>query len=353
MSLTVDTSSTMENVLVKLQRYKTYHFLFWILYAAFWSFTFVPGNNLFSAFGTSLLILLFHAVVAYFNNYYLIEKYLLKREYGTYLLSLLLSIALAFFPIVLIYYVVVLEDSSASQQVWSWRFFLINSFSIGLTVAITTSLKLLKDYYQKERRNKELLKLNNVSELKFLKGQINPHFLFNSLNNLYALSLKKSDSTPDFILKLSGLLRYVLYDSSEGKVGIDKEVEYLENYIDLERIRLSDRGVIELHKKGFFTGKLIEPMLMIPFVENAIKHGINSIANGAWVKINLTLEDGVLHFTIENNKPKAENLPLKNQPGGIGIENTKRRLSILYPNSHELSIRENESTYFVSLKVKL
>ena len=126
MSLAVDTSSTFEKVIGKLQRYKTYHLLFWILYAAFWSFTFVASSNLFSAFGTSILRLFFHALVAYFNNYYLIEKYLLKRDYGAYLLSLLLSIALAFFPIVLIYYTVVLEDSSASQQVWSWRFFLVN-----------------------------------------------------------------------------------------------------------------------------------------------------------------------------------------------------------------------------------
>lgn len=351
--MSVDTASTLEKLLDKLKRYKTYHLLFWVLYAAFWSFTFAPSSNLLSAFATSILILCFHALVAYFNNYYLIENYLLKRDYLAYLVSLVLSITLAFFPIVLIYYIVVLGDTSASQQVWSWRFFLINSFSIGLTVAITTSLKLLKDYYQKERRNKELLKLNNVSELKFLKGQINPHFLFNSLNNLYALSLKKSDATPSFILKLSGLLRYVLYDSSEGKVSLDKEIEYIENYIDLERIRLSERGQIELVKKGFFSGKMIEPMLMVPFIENAIKHGINSIADKAWVKINISLSDGELHFTIENNKPKAENLPLKDQPGGIGIENTKRRLSILYPNSHELSLKENESTYFVSLKVKL
>lgn len=346
-------ANPVDSFLEKTKKYKIYHILFWLVYASFWTFTFAPSGNLSYAFAISILILFFHALVAYFNNYYLMEWYLLKREYTTYLLSLMLSIALAFFPIVLVYYLVVSGDSSASQQVWSWRFFLINSFSVGLTIAITAALKLLKDYYQKERRNKELVKLNSVSELKFLKGQINPHFLFNSLNNLYALSLKKSDATPEFILKLSALLRYVLYDSTEGKVSLEKEIEYLENYIDLERIRLSDRGEIVLEKKGFFGGKLIEPMLMIPFVENAIKHGINSIADGAWVKINISLEDGMFHFTIENNKPKSENLPLKDQPGGIGVANTQRRLSILYPNSHELSVRESDSTYFVSLKLKL
>lgn len=279
--------------------------------------------------------------------------FLLQRNYLSYAASLMLSISAVFFPMAVIYYVIISNDSSASQEVWSLRFFLINSFSVGLTVAITSSIKLLKDYYQKERRNKELLKLHNVSELKFLKGQINPHFLFNSLNNLYALSLKKSDLTPTFILKLSGLLRYVLYDSADGKVSLDKEIEYLDNYLDLERIRLSDRGSITMEKNGSFKGKFIEPMMLVPFVENAIKHGINSLANGAWVKIKIDLKGDEFSFSVENNKAPTENLPLKNQVGGIGIENTRRRLSILYPNSHELSVNETETTYFVYLKLKI
>jgi len=346
-------STPSDKVVENFSKYRLYHIPFWLVYALFWSFTFSPGIGFVHAFLNSIVILIFHAGVSYFNNYYLMNWFLLQRNYLSYVISLLLSISTVFFPMAIIYYVILSNDSSASQEVWSLRFFLINSFSIGLTVAITSSLKLLKDYYQKERKNKELLKLNSVSELRFLKGQINPHFLFNSLNNLYALSLKKSDLTPNFILKLSGLLRYVLYDSAEGKVSLDKEIEYLENYLDLERIRLSDRGSITMEKRGMFRGKLIEPMMLVPFVENSIKHGINSIAQGAWVNIEVKLDGDQFEFTVENNKALTENLPLKDQPGGIGIVNTRRRLSILYPNSHELSVRESESTYFVGLKLTL
>lgn len=353
MSISETTHSPADRVIHNFSKYKLYHIPFWLVYALFWSLTFSPGGSLMHAFLNSIVILIFHAAVSYFNNYYLMNWFLLQRNYLSYVASLLFSISAVFFPMAVIYYVILSNDSSASQEVWSLRFFLINSFSIGFTVAITTSAKLLKDYYQKERKNKELLKLHNVSELKFLKGQINPHFLFNSLNNLYALSLKKSDLTPNFILKLSGLLRYVLYDSAEGKVGLDKEIEYLENYLDLERIRLSDRGSISMVKHGLFRGKLIEPMMLVPFVENSIKHGINSIAQGAWVKIQVKLEGDHFEFSVENNKAPSENLPLKDQPGGIGIANTRRRLSILYPNSHELSVRETESTYFVGLKLVL
>lgn len=353
MNLQQELESPSDKVIRNFAKYRLYHIPFWLLYALFWGLTISPGVSFVHAFLNSIVILIFHAGVSYFNNYYLMNWFLLQRNYVSYISSLLLSISAVFFPMAVIYYVLLSNDSSASQEVWSIRFFLINSFSIGLTVAITTSLKLLKDYYQKERKNKELLKLNSVSELKFLKGQINPHFLFNSLNNLYALSLKKSDMTPNFILKLSGLLRYVLYDSAEGKVSLDKELEYLENYLDLERIRLSDRGTITMEKEGLFKNKIIESMLLVPFVENSIKHGINSLANGAWVKIRAKQEGNYFLFEVENNKAPTENLPLKDQPGGIGIVNTKRRLSILYPNSHELSVKESESTYFVSLKLKL
>jgi len=339
--------------LQNLAKFRIYHIPFWVLYALFWSFTFSPGISFLQAFLNSLIILLFHVLVSYLNNYYLMNWFLLKRQYISYLLSLMLSISAVYFPIALVYYLIISGDSTASQQVWSVRFFMINSFSVILTIAITASLKLLKDYYQNERRNRELVQINSNTELKFLKGQINPHFLFNSLNNLYGLTLKKSDLAPDFVLKLSGLLRYVLYDTAEGKVSLDKEVEYLQNYIDLERIRLGDRGTITLTTKGDFSQKQIEPMMLIPFLENSIKHGVNSLAKDAWIKINVQLNENDFDFQVENNKPAVKNLSLTNQPGGIGIENTKKRLSILYPNSHELSVVEKETTYFVQLKLVL
>ncbi len=353
MSAELNTDYSADKFIQSFARFRLYHIPFWVLYALFWSFTFSPGLTIWQAFLNSIFILFFHAIVSYLNNYYLMNWFLLKQAYLSYLFSIVFAISSTFFPIALIYYLIIQGDSSASQQVWSFRFFLINSFSVSLTVAITASLKLLKDFYQNERKNRELLKLNSVTELKFLKGQINPHFLFNSLNNLYGLTLKKSDVAPDFVLKLSGLLRYVLYDSADGKVSLEKEIEYLENYIDLERIRLGERGSITLTKSGNCIGKQIEPMMLVPFVENSIKHGVNSLAKDAWIKIGIQCIDNDLTFTVENNKPRVTNLPLKDQPGGIGIENTRKRLSILYPNLHELSVVDKETIYFVTLKITL
>jgi len=189
-----------------------------------------------------------------------------------------------------------------------------------------------------------------ASELAFLKSQINPHFLFNTLNNVYSLAFKKSDDTPDAIIKLSKLMRYMLYESNENQVFLSKEIEYLHNYIDLQKLRLPNTIKIIFNVEGDIEGRLIEPMLLIPFVENAFKHGISYVDNSK-ISISIKLSAYELLFVIEN---KINNAKITEESGsGIGLSNVKRRLTLLYPNKHTITINDNNDEFKVTLKINL
>lgn len=187
------------------------------------------------------------------------------------------------------------------------------------------------------------------TELKFLKSQINPHFLFNSLNNIYSFVITKSDKAPDAILTLSKMLRYMLYECKQDYVSIKKEVEYLENYLYLTQLRDSTQPTIH-----FDFGKLdltlkVSPMLFIPFFENAIKHG-DPNAHGDWLKARLSSQEKTVDFTIENRKaPESHS---KDKVGGIGLENVRRQLQLAYPGKHVLDLQEDDKTYSVHLSIK-
>ncbi len=189
------------------------------------------------------------------------------------------------------------------------------------------------------------------TEIKFLKSQINPHFLFNVLNNIYSLTIIKSDKAPDNLMRLSELLRYMLYDSNDGKVPLQKEIDYLENYISLASLKDS-RGLninVDLEKSQ--AGLKVAPLLFIPFVENAFKHSeIEDLKNG-FINISLKTSNEHLEFSIENSIPNV--VYKKDKVGGIGLPNTKQRLELLYPNKHELIISDSGKIYSVYLKIDL
>jgi LytS/YehU family sensor histidine kinase len=213
-------------------------------------------------------------------------------------------------------------------------------------------LKFLKQWYEDQRVSRELTKVQLETELKFLKAQINPHFLFNSLNNLYALTLKKSDLAPEVVLRLSDILRYVLYDTNLGSVDIQKELSHLRDFIELERIRLGDRVKIDVDLVEPPTDMNIEPMLYLTLLENAFKHGSDGINDDAWVKINgyPTLDGYSLR--IENSITKNNQKP-KSEFGGIGLENLKKRLNLTYPGKFNFNINQSDSMYSVLLEIQL
>jgi LytS/YehU family sensor histidine kinase len=234
-------------------------------------------------------------------------------------------------------------------------FLIRTAMAITYTTAITMSLKLVKHWYEKERLTKELEKLNTETELKYLKSQINPHFLFNSLNSIYSLALQKSDLAPDLILKLSDILRYILYEGSEKKVSLTQELKYLKSYLELEKVRHGSRMNLDLEIEGDTDALEIAPMLLIPFVENSFKHGLMKDKANGYVKVRVKTNNQDLHFSIANSKPRTGSMVSQKvgYQGGIGLKNVKKRLNLLYPMKHSLNVGGTENEFKVELDIKL
>lgn len=212
---------------------------------------------------------------------------------------------------------------------------------------------MVKGWYERERVTQNLERISMETELKYLKSQINPHFLFNSLNSLYALTLTKSDKAPELVLKLSEILRYVLYEGGEKWVSLEKEISYLRSYLDLEQIRNGDRLRINFTINGSVNGKQVAPMLFLTFLENSFKHGIHRKTTSGFVDIEMNLEEDELDFMIKNSKPKFKADALNGKVGGIGIENIRKRLNLLYPDKHRLEISDGSDDYNVKLHLTL
>lgn len=335
--------------------YNIHHYLLWIIYFLFWVYVISPGVEQVDYFINSAVIVAVHILVSYFNIYYLFPTYLQRRNYLQFVLAIILSISLGTFieaGIFLSLDTIALEEKSG---LLAPRFLLTTAMAITYTVAITMCLKLVKHWYEKERLARELTKLNTETELKYLKSQINPHFLFNSLNSIYALSLQKSDLAPDLILKLSDILRYILYEGSEKKVSLAQEVKYLKSYLELEKVRHGKRMELTLNIEGDTEAQEIAPMLLIPFVENSFKHGLSKDVSGGYVRASLTTNKQHIHFEIINSKPLngSEIKKNKNYKGGIGLANVKKRLNLLYPNKYKLAIGETQKEFKVELDIQV
>ncbi|MCB9252552.1 MAG: histidine kinase [Flavobacteriales bacterium] len=337
-------------ILLKIIRYKIHHVFFWLVYFFVWYFQYEQFVGKLNAVMNSLVVIVLHGSASYFNNYYLVPEFLRKRKYIYYFTTLVLTIS--FICLVHIVYLLQVDtiDDSEKFNLWSMDFFFSNSISILYTIGLTMTLLFFKQWFEKERLNDKLEKLNIETELKYLKSQINPHFLFNSLNSVYALTLNKSDKAPEVVLKLSDILRYILYDGGEKVVSLSKEIEYLNNYLELEKIRYGSRLETKLEVKGDLSGHEIAPMIFLPFLENCFKHGVNSNIGHTFINISIEVDSKDIHFKIENNKPQTRISDKVNYQGGIGIENVKKRLNLLYPGKHELEITESE-TFVVDIRI--
>ncbi len=199
---------------------------------------------------------------------------------------------------------------------------------------------------QQQKANLEIEKIN--IEKDFLKSQLNPHFLFNTLNNLYGLTIKKDETAPDLILSLSDIMSYTLYESNTSKVALTKELEFIQHYFQLEKMRYSDKSKIELTIEGN-EHLMIAPLLTFTFIENAFKYGLKNKEN-AYLKLNIKVENGIFTFTLANDVNIQAN---ENKYGGIGTENVRKRLHLIYPTQHQLNIEQNENCYKVELRIDL
>lgn len=204
-----------------------------------------------------------------------------------------------------------------------------------------------------------MLKINNrlrqaekerlKAELSYFKAQINPHFLFNTLNSIYSLAIQKADNTPEAVVKLSGMMRYVISDAENDYVALEKEVNYITDYIELQKIRFGDTVIIDYQPCETVPGKIIAPLILIPFIENAFKYGINP-AEKSSIGIMISLNDSELHLRVTNQKVAPSDTT---NSGGLGIINARKRLTLLYPEKHNLVIQDRENEYIVDLHIVL
>ncbi len=332
-----------------ISKHKLYHVLFWMLYASLTASVIRIGNSWFDSFQRQLPIVATHALVVYVNLYLLLPKLLLVRNYLTYILSILLLIAGATFPLAILTHSLVAKEV-IQEEVWSSFFLFLIAVGLFFSLILSMTLKFLKEWYEDQQSKRELKQVQLQTELMYLKSQINPHFLFNSLNNLYALTLMKSDLAPQIVLRLSDILRYVLYESSAGKVDIQKEIQHLHDFIQLEKLRLGERISVNLDLAEPHQDYKIEPMLYLTLVENAFKHGAQSEVSQGWVRIKgETTKDGYALFVENSVAPK----PNTQKSGGIGLTNLRKRLDLIYHGKYQLEITQDVDRYSVSLVLTL
>lgn len=222
-------------------------------------------------------------------------------------------------------------------------------FNIPTVVGLAVAIKLMKNWYIKQKETEQLVKEKFKAELQILKSQVHPHFLFNTLNNIYSFILKSSPTAPEMIKKLSELLRYLIYECSHPLVKLEKELKMIEDYISLEKIRYGEDLNISLQVQGNPENKMLSPLLLIPFVENSFKHGASRMLTHPWVNLDIAIEENVLHFKLSNSKPGWENANSLSK--GIGLGNVKKRLNLVYPGTHSLNISETDLSFDVSLKI--
>jgi LytS/YehU family sensor histidine kinase len=218
-------------------------------------------------------------------------------------------------------------------------------------IIASAAFRIIRDRIEENQRMKERETENLKTELAFLRSQVSPHFMFNVLNNMVALARKGSDQLEPSLIKLSSLLRYMLYETDENKVHLEKEVEYLQSYIDLQQQRFGKNVRINARFQKIETDYSIEPMLLIPFVENAFKHGTGLIEN-AEIDVEMTADKGLLSFSVRN-KFNPDSNEVKDAASGIGLANVQRRLSLLYAQKHSLLISKQDNWFIVSLQLVL
>lgn len=223
--------------------------------------------------------------------------------------------------------------------------------SLPIVLGFALMIKLFKRWWLKQKETVQLAKEKTNAELQLLKSQIHPHFLFNTLNNIYFFTLTNSAQAPAMIKKLSELLNYILHECDRPFVSLEKEIKMIQDYMDLEKIRYAEQMQMNIDINGSTEAKMIAPLLLIPFVENSFKHGASKMISRPWVKLIVQIENNWLHLTVMNSKPSTSEPAVAK--GNIGLKNVRKRLELLYPGAHELKIVSEQDSYAVHLTVEL
>lgn len=334
-----------------LYKFKAHHVLLWILYFVFWVLMYIKFYP--SVWGLIVVVsvyFFFQAVAFYSTAYYLFPRFLYKQKFIAFFLRFTIIVICLSAAQGYILHLLFTGRPGVPEEYSNFVNMFIYSFmSIVTMVGLLAGAKLIIEKLRSDRTNRVRDQQRLESELQYLKAQVNPHFLFNAINSVYFLIKKDPDKAAETLIKLSDLLRFQLYDCSAEKIAIEKEIEYLRNFITLEKIRRGEKVNVCVDINGSLSGFQISPFMLIPFVENAFKHVSNSANGENKVWISLKREGSQLHANIENTSERT----ISNGVGGIGLKNVKRRLELLYPEAHTLSIEDGQDKYAVHLSLKI
>jgi len=327
------------------------HIGIWLVYLVFWII--ISGGFTAENIIVNLIFLFPQMAVVYTNTSLLMPRLLYKKRIVGFILLMFLScfvFAATLYGGLWLFQIISGETMGEFFTFPNYLGPTLGSVFTSLTIGLIA--KLIKDNYFTEKRAKELETEKLHQEIKFLKSQLDPHFLFNALNNIYWQIKKDPNAAADSLAKFSDMLRYQLYDCNTDKISLQQEVDYLINYIDVAKLGYDEEVEIRLNISDQINGQMISPLLLIPFAENAIKH-LGTSNKDCYIDIDLNVQDDSLSYSVKNSKagetPSTEEL----RSSGIGLNNVQRRLNLLYPKAHELSIKDNADSYEAKLELDL
>ncbi|MEX1013822.1 MAG: histidine kinase, partial [Candidatus Paceibacterota bacterium] len=337
----------------RMQKFKTfwYHLLFWIVFTGI--FIVIEAGHkgdYYGAFLSEMMNLPLRLFVVYLNYFFLLPDKLLKGKVYQYIIYTVGSlIVFGFFQRGINYFVLdYIYPDIADAGFWLPYKFLNASVALGAPLIFLIGISLISYFSELQRKNEQLKSEKLQAELDFLKSQVNPHFLFNTLNNLYGLALEQSKKVPELILKLSDLLSYSLYESDMTYVTLSKEIEMLENYISIEEERYEGRADVEFNYDNSEVNGEIPPLLLMTLVENAFKHGVKEEIEFSKISIDLKIDTQKILLKVTNTMPEIET-----PKQGIGLKNLRKRLDILYNNEYELSATRRGELFVAELKIPI
>ncbi len=333
-------------------KYKLHHLFFWLLLLGLWfMLRYEDYANPSIAFQVTVIKVIDLIFLVYITNYILIPRLLYKKKYLLFSIVFILMIAgSSIFKMNIIGRV--MHNPLLLDFAGNWKDRLYDNIIPHFFLVIAgAAIKLMFDQINLQKKMADMAKEKAEAELIFLKSQINPHFLFNSLNSVYFLIDKNNPEAREVLHKFSDMLRYQLYEANGDKIPIEKEISYLKDYVDLQKIRKNKNYSVEFNCQPEVRGFSIEPLLLVPFVENAFKHISHKANEVNFIKVDLKRCNGFFQLTVENSK--EEYFRSQEQQGGIGLCNVKRRLELLYPGKHELVINDMPDLYNVIFKLKI
>lgn len=342
------------------------HVLFWLgvlLYHLVRIGIMMPAMNNMQAFSKLIQFTLLYAMpinmfLVYATVYYLIPRYFKRKKYWLFTAGLLIVITLfqGYTFMINLYNM----SSSIRDAIGISKGMFMSTFKPGfirgfgnppLILGLFLSLKTLKSWHLEQLKTETLAKENTNAELQLLKAQVHPHFLFNTLNNIYSFTLNQSPLAGALLQKLSGMLHYMIHECKEPLVPLEREIKLIRDYMGLEKVRYGSRLDMQVEINGDYENKMIAPLLMIPFVENCFKHGASIMRGQQWIKLRINISEEQLDFKLSNSKPTG--IGDAGNKKGIGLVNVQKRLKLLYPEKHYLKTESTNEIYLVHLQVSL